>query len=77
MCWNNSGEYGTTPPDETVSKKFTGTASEASDEYRKPAIGTKMKPLYIDSDVSVLDSILNPYIEDENIVFTPFLQVLP
>ena len=77
MCWNNSGEYGTTPPDETVSKKFTGTASEASDEYRKPAIGTKMKPLYIDSDVSVLDSILNPYIEDENVVFTPFLQVLP
>ena len=24
MCWNNSGEYGTTPPDQTVTKEFTG-----------------------------------------------------
>lgn len=79
MCWNNSGDYSTTPRDETATKKFSGTAAEASEKFRKPAIGTKMKPLFIDSDISFLDSILNPYTEseNENVVFTPFLQVLP
>ena len=77
MCWNNSGEYGTTPPDVTPTETFNGTSAEASSEFRKPAIGDNMKPLYIDSDVSVLDSILNPYREEETVKFTPFLKVLP
>ena len=77
MCWNNSGEYGMTPPDVTPTETFNGTSAEASSEFRKPAIGDNMKPLYIDSDVSVLDSILNPYREEETVKFTPFLKVLP
>ena len=79
MCWNNSGEYGTTPPDITPTENFIGTTAEASREYRKPAIGNTMKPLYVESDVSYLDSILNPRYEDDkgNVVFTPFLKVLP
>lgn len=77
MCWNNSGEYGTTPPDISNTDSFIGTASEANPEFRKPAIGNKLKPLAVDSDVSVLDSILYPYREDEGKKFTPFLKVMP
>ena len=78
MCWNNSGNYDTTPGDVTADEPFTGTAPEA-DYERKPAIGTARKPLNVpqeEVDVSVLDSILYPNY-DENKVFTPFLQVLP
>lgn len=77
MCWNNSGEYGTTPADVGSFDKFTGTASEADSKYRKPAIGTKMKPLYVDdSDLSVLDSILHQYGDEQyGYVFQPFLQI--
>lgn len=77
MCWNNSGEYGTTPPDIGATETFIGTAPEANREYRKPAIGDKMKPLYVDSDVSILDSILYPYREEETTTFRPFLKVMP
>ena len=77
MCWNNSGEYGTTPPDISETDKFIGTTAEASREFRKPAIGDTMKPLYVDSDVSVLDSILSPYREENTTVFRPFLKVMP
>ena len=78
MCWNNSGKYGVTPVDVTDTEEFTGTAPEASAEFRKPAIGTKKRPSgdHEKVDVSVLDSILYPNY-DENKVFTPFLQVLP
>ena len=77
MCWNNSGDYGTTPPDVLPNEDFIGTTAEASHEYRKPAIGDAVKPPYIDSDVSVLDSILSPYREEETTRFKPFLKVLP
>lgn len=77
MCWNNSGEYGTTPPDVNPDDKFIGTTFEAGDEFRKPAIGTRVKPLYVDSDVSVLDSILNPNREEDPGLFKPFLKVRP
>ena len=77
MCWNNSGEYGTTPPDIGETEDFIGTTAEASRAYRKPAIGDTLKPLYVDSDVSVLDSILNPYREEETTSFMPFLKVMP
>ena len=81
MCWNNMGNYDITPPDVTDEESFNGTAPEASPEFRKPAIGTKKQPLYVDSDLSILDSILTPTyldeISDNNSKFTPFLQVLP
>lgn len=76
MCWNNSGEYGTTPPDILDDEAFIGTAPESSLEFRKPAIGTKMKPLFVNSDVSVLDSILKQ--DDDTtgeVRYTPFLQI--
>ncbi len=77
MCWNNSGEYGTTPPDIGETDDFIGTTAEASRKYRKPAIGDSLKPLYVDSDVSVLDSILNPFREENSTVFKPFLKAMP
>lgn len=81
MCWNNAGEYSVTPKDITDDEEFIGTAPEASLEFKKPAIGTKIKPLYKseDSDLSILDSILHQYSDDEffNKTYTPFLQVVP
>ena len=75
MCWNNSGEYGVTPPDITDTENFTGTAPESSWEFKKPAIGTSMKPLASgDDDLSVLDSILNLYAEDDDSYYSPLLQ---
>lgn len=86
MCWNNSGEYGVTPPDVGHDAPFTGSAMEASEKFRKPAIGTKMRGLVEqNNDLSVLDSILRQY-QDEEIPetevttersFFPFLQVAP
>lgn len=77
MCWNNSGEYGTTPADVGPTDKYIGTTPEASEEFRKPAIGTRVKPVYVDNDVSVLDSILYPNKEEELKPFRPFLKVMP
>ena len=77
MCWNNSGEYGITPKDVTDTESFTGTAPESSWEFKKPAIGTTMKPLVsaaYDSDLSILDSILNLYAEDDDSYYSPLLQ---
>ena len=82
MCWNNAGNYDTTPADVTHNDVFPGSAAEASSKFRKPAIGTILKPSFVDSDVSVLDSILNPtYLDEIDVTrkkrFTLFLQVLP
>ena len=77
MCWNNSGEYGITPRDVTDTETFTGTAPESSWEFKKPAIGTKMKPLASsaqDTDMSILDSILNLYADDDENYYSPLLQ---
>lgn len=77
MCWNNSGEYGITPADVTDTENFTGTAPESSWEFKKPAIGTTMKPLVSgpdESDLSILDSILNLYAEDDDSYYSPLLQ---
>ena len=77
MCWNNSGEYGVTPRDVTDTETFTGTAPESSWEFKKPAIGTTMKPLPSygqDTDLSILDSILNLYAEDDDSYYSPLLQ---
>lgn len=77
MCWNNSGEYGITPPDISDTESFTGTAHESSWEFKKPAIGTTMKPLVPtaeDMDLSILDSILNLYAEDDDNYYSPLLQ---
>lgn len=81
MCWNNAGEYSTTPKDITDDDKFIGTAIEASPDFKKPAIGNRIKPLYKqdDYDLSILDSILHQYSDDDfvNNTYTPFLQVIP
>ena len=75
MCWNNSGEYGITPRDVTDTESFIGTAPESSWEFKKPAIGTTMKPLGTnDDDLSILDSILNLYAEDDDSYYSPLLQ---
>ena len=77
MCWNNSGEYGVTPRDITDTENFTGTAPESSWEFKKPAIGTTMKPLSSgeEADLSVLDSILNLYTDDDDsYYYSPLLQ---
>ncbi len=78
MCWNNSGDYSTTPPDVTPNELFNGTTPEANVEFRKPAIGNAMKPLFTnDTDLSILDSILYQYADDktDNVLFAPFLQI--
>ena len=81
MCWNNSGEYGVTPADISDSEPFPGKSPEASREFKKPAIGTTMKPLHVNeqSDISILDSILYPNYEDaEETVesrYLPFLKI--
>ena len=79
-------KYGVTPPDVGHDAPFTGSAMEASEKFRKPAIGTKMRGLVEqNNDLSVLDSILRQY-QDEEILepevttersFFPFLQVAP
>ena len=77
MCWNNSGEYGITPRDVTDTESFTGTAPESSWEFKKPAIGTTMRPLASsaqDTDMSILDSILNLYVDDDENYYSPLLQ---
>ena len=75
MCWNNSGEYGITPRDVTETESFIGTAPESSWEFKKPAIGTTMKPLATsEDDLSILDSILNFYAEEDDSYYSPLLQ---
>ena len=77
MCWNNSGEYGVTPADVTDTENFIGTAPESSWEFKKPAIGTTMKPLATSSeeqDLSILDSIINLYAPDDDDYYSPLLQ---
>lgn len=76
MCWNNSGDYSVTPPDISATEEFIGTAPEASREFRKPAIGDAMKPLFVDSDVSIWDSVLRQGYMD-NTSYKPFLKVQP
>ena len=79
MCWNNSGDYSVTPPDNTDTEESGLTTYEAGPEFRKPAVGTKMRPLYVeDNDLSILDSILLQYPEEdfiENKTSKPFLKV--
>ena len=81
MCWNNSGEYGVTPPDISDTEPFIGISYEADAKFKKPAIGNAMKPLFTeDVDLSVLDSILQQYQEPQGkfkLNYSPFLQVSP
>ena len=76
MYWNNSGDYSRLLPDISKETPFTGTAPEAGNEYRKPALGENKKPIFIDSGISILDSVLHQNeIEPGEIVYTPFLQL--
>jgi len=82
MCWNNAGDYTTTPPDVSDTEPFIGSAYEASEKFKKPAIGNALKPMFVDTgsgDLSILDSILNQYENDsyKTSGFLPFLQVAP
>lgn len=76
MYWNNSGDYSRVLPDIGPDTPFTGTAPEEDPKYKRPAFGTRKKPLYIDSGLSILDSILHQNEDEEtDIVYTPFLQL--
>lgn len=79
MCWNNSGDYSTTPPDISDDEDYIGTTFEASKEFSQPAIGSRIKPLVSneESDLSILDSILEQYDDDDfsKKTYTPFLKV--
>lgn len=77
MYWNNSGDYSRLMPDVTEDQPFTGTTPEASQEYRKPVLGNKEKGHYIDTGVSVLDSIIKQDSEFYgDFVYTPFLNII-
>lgn len=77
MCWNNSGDYSVTPKDITDTEVFTGRAPEASLQFKKPAIGERMKPLFKQNDdLSHLDSILRQHERDKNKMnYIPFLYI--
>ncbi|MCQ2598363.1 MAG: hypothetical protein MJ181_11020 [Treponema sp.] len=76
MYWNNSGDYSRLLPDINWETPFTGTAPEASEMYRKPALGKNKKPVYIDSGISILDSVLHQNeVEPGEIVYSPFLKL--
>ena len=79
MYWNNSGDYSYISPDVTAETPFTGSAMEASKDFRKPAIGSDEAPAYKDGGISILDSVYN-YGRgqdelSENIPFTSLLNV--
>lgn len=75
MCWNNSGDYSTTPKDITDDAVFTGTAPEA--KASRPAIGTKKRNESSDvqaTDVAILDSVRQQeFKNDKDVLYTPFL----
>lgn len=76
MYWNNSGDYSRLLPDIDASTPFTGTAAEAGDEYLKPALGKTKKPVFVDSGLSILDSILRQEDnENQEIVYMPLLKL--
>ena len=76
MCWNNTGDYSVTPPD-VGAEPYVGKALEAAEGIKKPLIGKTEKPKYVDSGLSILDSILPQNMEDENFsrMHLPFLFV--
>ena len=75
MCWNNSGDYSTTPKDVTEDAAFTGTAPEA--KYQRPAFGTKKRSPTSgiqSTDVAILDSVRQQeFKKDDGTLYTPFL----
>jgi len=84
MCWNNSGDYSTTPPDVADDAQFTGTAPES--KFEKPAIGTRKRPMptaisNIKSvDISILDSVRQQGVADnhkdsQSLLYVPFMQI--
>ena len=79
MCWNNSGNYGTTPKDVTLGEPFTGSCFESKFKDRIPAFGTAKRELSSKAvNVSALDSIKNHGKEEPRYMqksFTPFLKV--
>ncbi|MBR7064767.1 MAG: hypothetical protein IKI31_06455 [Treponema sp.] len=58
LYWNNLGNYEYISPDVDSSTKFTGTAPEADEQYRKPACGQNKCPDKETKTISVLDSVL-------------------
>jgi hypothetical protein len=77
LYWNNAGDYDYLLPDITAESKYTGTTPESDQKFRKPSIGTAVKPPYVDETISVLDSILNQEstVGTERTAYTPFLMV--
>lgn len=59
MYWNNGGDYSNLLPDITNDTKYTGTTKEASDEFRKPALGTATSLIHREANFTIMDSVLN------------------
>ena len=64
MCWNNIGNYETTPAD-VGEEPYVSRAPETAESVRKPALGLTEKPKYVDSGISILDSILPKTFEED------------
>lgn len=78
MYWNNVGDYSNLRPDIGDNDKFIGTAPEADEKFRKPAIGTAARPLYArpQSGMSALRKIAEQErAEDDSKVRAPFLSI--
>lgn len=78
MCWNNSGNYGTTPKDVTNDEPFTGSCFESQFRGRVPAIGNaKRNESQKAKNVASLDKTDNGTVKSEpkymQKSFTPFL----
>lgn len=77
MCWNNSGNYDTTPKDITPEASFPGKSFEAS--FPRPIFGNKKKPLSTNVqsvDISIIDSVrAQEKANDFEQSYSPFLQV--
>ena len=82
MCWNNGGDYTTTPPD-VGTEPYVGKTPEASKSVRKPALGLTEKPKDNDTGLSILDTILPQSLEDDikggyfPFLMTPALPLVP
>lgn len=82
MCWNNGGDYTTTPAD-VGDEPYVGKTPEAAESVPKPAVGLAEKPKFVDTGLSILDTILPQSLEDDikggyfPFLMTPALPILP
>ena len=80
MHWNNAGNYDMLSPDVGATDAFIGTCVEASDKFRKPALGKAQAPEYKDEGITWMDRIYQhgEYGPDRGAmetVYTPLLHI--